>query len=342
MELGERKQKVLGVIVELYVKNGEPVGSKKVCAVLDNSFSSATIRNDMAELDELGFLEQPHTSAGRIPSHKGYRFYINRLMNKKPMSFDEKSFISGVLCRSSDDPENLIKSASQMLADITKFTAIFTTPANDEAKVRNIQFVQTGKRNAMMVLMTTTGMINNKLFRCDYDLTPELLCIFRKILIETFKNKPLSRITLKDFSTLTQNNSEIIKLMSPVITAVIEAASEAKEIKIETSGEKNLLKNPDICIDKAINILEFLEGKENVLDLILSNSGGVKVLVGKEIGNPALENSSVIVTNYNIGDRSGTIGVIGTTRMDYAKLTASLEYLASEVEIILKKILNVD
>ena len=202
MDISERKLKILAAIVETYVKTGEPVGSKALCEALDCSVSSATIRNEMADLSEMGLLEQPHTSAGRIPSHAGYRLYIDKLMEQKPLSEEEQRFIDGSLSASADNPEHLLEDASQVLAELTSYAAISTTPSDEEATVRHLQFVQTGRRTAMVVLLTSSGILKNKIFRCDYDLSPDILRVFHKLLNEKIAGIPVASITPAYIQTL--------------------------------------------------------------------------------------------------------------------------------------------
>ena len=182
LDSSDRKYKILAQIVENYISTGEPVGSKTICESSDLSFSSATIRNEMAELVSYGYLIQPHVSSGRVPSNRGYRLYINRLMPEKPLESDEKSIINGALSSASMDPEDLLEAAADILAEITGFTAVMTTPLNQNSKILSIKFVQISRRGGMLVLVTSSGMVKNKLFRREYDLNEEILKMFEKML----------------------------------------------------------------------------------------------------------------------------------------------------------------
>lgn len=341
VELAKRKLKILSAIVETYIETGEPVGSKTVCGKLDISISSATIRNEMSDLEKLGLLIQPHTSAGRVPSNRGYRVYVNNMSFQDVLSEKEKKFIDDVLSLSADDPEHLIKEASKALANMTKFTAIFTTPPGDDARVRDIQFVQTGKRSVMVVLITSTGMIKNRLFRCNYDVTLELLKIFRGVLNEKLYGKLLIEVKSELMNMVADYQSEMSMLMAPVINAVVQAADEAYNANIKLGGKTNLLDMPEIGMENIIKIFSFLDSRENILDLLLAKERGVNILIGSETKYPELKNSSVIVTRYNIGQRSGAIGLIGPTRMDYSSLVTKLEYFAYSLEVLLGKILDI-
>ena len=174
--LSQRKQKILAAVVDAYVETGEPVGSKVLAEQL--GVSSATIRNEMADLAELGLLEQPHPSAGRIPSHLGYRVYIDHLMGKSSIPAEEQRYLDGMLLLNAYEPERLLENVSQVLAGMTQCAAVSTTPSGSEAIIRGVQFVQTSRRTAMVILMTSAGTMKNRIFRCDFDITPEMMRIF--------------------------------------------------------------------------------------------------------------------------------------------------------------------
>lgn len=343
MEISERKRKILAAIVEAYVKTGEPIGSKALCEALDYSVSSATIRNEMADLVELGLLEQPHTSAGRIPSHEGYRLYIDQLMHQTPLTEDEQRFIDGSLSASANDPEHLLEDASQILAEMTRYAAVSTTPSDEEATVRHLQLVQTGRRTAMVVMTTSSGMLKNKIFRCDYDLTPEILRIFHKMLNEKLGGIPVASITPAFIQTMAASLGEMTMLMPSVLMAVLEASREAMETDVRLEGQYNLLFLPEFGMDNARRLMEFLNQREQLIRLLEGQTGVTKVLIGPESEYPELYDSSLVVSRYSLGGRNaGAIGIIGPTRMDYAKMIPKLEYLASTVGTLLSEIMDME
>ena len=343
MDISERKLKILAAIVETYVKTGEPVGSKALCEALDCSVSSATIRNEMADLAEMGLLEQPHTSAGRIPSHAGYRLYIDKLMEQKPISEEEQRFIDGSLSASADDPEHLLEDASQILAELTRYAAVSTTPSDGEATVRHLQFVQTGRRTAMVVLLTSSGMLKNKIFRCDYDLSPDILRVFHKLLNEKIAGIPVASITPAYIQTLAASLGDMAMLLPSALIAVLEAAREVRETDVRLEGQYNLLFLPEFGMDNARRLMEFLNRREQLLHFLEGASNGTKVFVGPESERPELYDSSIVVTRYSMGGKTaGAIGIIGPTRMDYAKMIPKLEYLASAVGRLLNEIMDME
>ena len=342
MKPEERKLKILEAIIEIHVKTGEPVGSKILCDYLDFSVSSATIRNDMADLCELGLLEQLHTSSGRVPSNKGYRLYINKLMNKEDLSDNEKGLILSNLSTCRDDPEKLLSRASELLSEITNFAAISTTPPAFSDTVRKIEFVKVGKRSAMLIFMTSSGIVKNKLFRCDYDLTPELLKVFTSIINEKFAGINISSITPAFIQSIAVTFGEMTLLMPAVLNAILEAAEESMNINVRMEGQMNLLFLPEFDTADAKGIVGFLNRQKELVDLLFDNkNNSTNVLIGPEINKPELLGTSIIISPYNLFNKaSGAIAIIGPIRMNYSKVITSLEYLSSSVGNILSEILD--
>ncbi len=342
MNFGKRKRKILSAIIKKHIEFGVPIGSKTVCNELDIVVSSATVRSEMAELSELGYLDQPHTSAGRIPSRSGYRLYVNHLMEAELLSEDEKNFINGTLCSVADDPERLLNETAKLLSKITNLTAVLTTPPNYKAKIRDVQFVITGKRNAMLILMTTTGIVQNKLFRCNYNITEELINAFRRVINDKFKGKFLKDLNPESMNMLAATDSDMFLLMSPVLNALMEATREALEIHVKVSGETNLLMATEFKSEDVIKVFKFLRSKEDMLKILFTRERGTSIFIGEEDLHPDLGAVSVITSRYTVGGRSGAIGVIGPVRMNYSALIAKIEYLSVAVGGWLGRILEID
>ena len=329
-------------MVERYICSGDPVGSKTVCEDLKFSFSSATIRNEMAYLADYGYLLQPHISSGRIPSYQGYRLYINKLMPKKPLSLEEKIFINGMLSTYCEDPEKLLEGSAKVLSEVTNYTAVATTPPSGGSRVRNITFVPIGRRSAMLVLMTSDGMLKNKIFRCEYDLNADILHMVSDILNSKFRGEKLRDITPEFINILVGEDRELALILLPIIDILMKASKEICEVKIKIYGQKNLLSIPGITTDTVIDIFNFLEDEEKVSDILDSDNYGMKFTIGKENKYVQLHNASVVSTQYNIGGKFGSIGIIGPTRMDYSKIYSQIEYVSSLVGTFMERILKGD
>ena len=340
MEETSRKYKVLSEIIEKYILTGEPVGSKTICENSKLSFSSATIRSEMAQLVDFGYLTQPHISSGRVPSHRGYRLDINKLMTEMPLENDEKNLIDGVLSLASTDPESLLEAAANILAEITGFTSVMTTPFNQDSRILDIKFVRISRRGGMIVLVTSSGMVKNKLFRCDYDLNEEILRMFEKILKEEFVGKLLSEVNPETVNILVSSDRSVSSLFLPIINVLLEAVKEAYEVKIKIYGKKNLLLIPGIDLETVINIFNFLEEKEKILSLFSKEKCGVNFIVGEENSYRQLKSSSICFSRYNVADKFGILGLIGPTRMDYRKVNTRMDYISSLIGVFLERILK--
>ena len=340
MDFEERKYKILSAIIKRHIEFGAPVGSKTVCEALDISLSSATVRNEMAELSVLGYLEQPYTSAGRVPSDLGYRLYVNRLMEPEALTKEEKSYIDGVLCSAADGIEHLLNEAVKLLAKITNLTSILATPKNYDTCLKKVRFIITGKRNAMLVLITTAGSVKTKQFRCNYNITKELVDSFEKVINEKFQGKLLRELTPEFVNILASAKSEMVLLMTPVLNALMEAAREALEINIKVAGEVNLLSTRELSPGDVIKAFKFLKKKEDILGVLFSRERGVNVFIGEEDLPFELREISILVSRYITRAGIGAVGLVGPVRMDYGGLTAKIKYLTSALEVWLSRILE--
>ena len=324
MELGKRKELILSAVVEQYIKTGEPVGSKVLMSSLPIQVSAATIRNEMSELAEMGLLDQPHTSAGRVPSQAGYRYYIDNLMNKTELTEDEKYSLRLELERSAGDPDKLLGKAGQMLARITGCAAVSTSPADSGATVKRIEIVPVGTRLAMIVMLTSTGIIKNGVCRTDTEITPDMIDNFYRIVGETFIGKPVSDIGTVMIQTLVASLGSNALSMSPLFVVLSDIASQAISAEIHLQGEENLLHHRELG-DNIYETLRFLDEEEKLERAVSSGKNALSVMIGKENMYRQLENTSMIVARYNIqGHDGGAIGIIGPTRLDYAKLIPSI------------------
>ncbi len=336
MELSERKLKILKAVVDAYVETGEPVSSKLLA--LELGVSSATVRNEMANLVAMGYLQQPHTSAGRIPSQKGYRVYIDHLMPASAMTEQEQKYLDGMLMENAYDPDKLLSSVSQLLANASKFAAVSTMPAANGAVIKGVQFVQTGRRTAMVILMTSTGVMKTRVFRCDFDITVEMLRIFFRIFNEKFAGVSVQAVTPAFIQSIGASLGEMTVLISTALLAVLETAGDCMRAEINLKGETNLLFYPEFEPGNVRRIMDFLEsGQEisrflNVGGVQNAKSAKVQVFIGSETNRAELSDSSLIVTQYTIGgEHAGTIGILGPTRMQYGKWIAYLEYVSDSV-----------
>lgn len=341
MDLSNRKLKILAAIVDNYVTTGEPVSSKTLCQVLDTTLSSATIRNEMAELTALGLLEQPHTSAGRVPSHLGYRLYINTLMHRRPLTNSDQTMINKALKSSLNDPEELIEGALEVLADLSKCAVAFVLPVNKSMSIKSIQIVSISKRVGILIFVTSCGNMKSKMFYSNCNLEEEIIKASAKALNDIFENTPIEKITRQFIQSIAANLGDMMFILSPMLVAIYEAVSELHEINVMKEGQFNLLFLPEFREGRlAQRAIEFLDKDDEIANLLLNmTKNDTQVLIGHESNVDELSDLSVIISRCALShDDCGVISIIGPTRMDYGKMISSLEYLSSVIENIFKDI----
>lgn len=340
MELSERKKKLLAAIVERYIATGEPVGSKTLAALPDLAVSSATIRNEMAELVNMGLLEQPHTSAGRIPSSAGYRYYVDNLMGRYELSPNEKRLIDMKLQTASGDAQKVLESAGSILAEMTRCAAVSTTPADEAAVVRRVELVPIGARTAMIVMLTSSGILKSRVCKTIGEITVDMAESFYNIVNANFIGKPAAAMHIAKIQTLAVSLGEKSLEMTPLLVALADVAAMTERTELLLEGQSNLLGYKEYE-QNAYELIEFLRHAEPLGQIFSHRSkdgekGGLQVLIGDENRFRELQNSSMIFGNYEIaGHQSGTLGLIGPTRIDYARLMPSLQYLTQIVGKIL-------
>ncbi|MCR4614612.1 MAG: heat-inducible transcriptional repressor HrcA [Clostridiales bacterium] len=340
MELSERKKIILSAIVEQYIRTGEPVGSKSLLTVLPMSLSSATVRNEMADLADMGYLEQPHTSAGRIPSHKGYRYYVDNLIDQSALDEVQKKQIEACVLAKSKDPDKIVEHASEVLADITNCAALSTAPTATGSTVTRIELVPIGRRTAMLVLLTSKGIIKSRVCRADGDITAEIAEKFYNITSASLIGRFLDEISLATMQTLAASVSEDMLTMFSLLAAVSELALEASKSDVILEGQSNLLNHRELE-NNTYELMEFLHKGDAIKSLLKSGDKDLSVLIGREAQYKQLENSSLILSKYTInGNDGGIIGVVGPTRIDYAKLIPSVKYLTEIVGKLLTQALE--
>ncbi|MCR5653346.1 MAG: heat-inducible transcriptional repressor HrcA [Ruminococcus sp.] len=342
MKLALRKQKILAAVIEHYIATGEPIGSKSLQNTEGLDVSSATIRNELADLTVKGFLKQPHTSAGRIPTEYGYRYYVDNLM--EPIKLDDrvKRYIENRLLSSSDAPEHIIKTAGAIASELIGTAALSTTPTGDNTRVHRIKFVQTGRHTSMLVLITSSGMVKSRLFRCDFDITPEMLNVFDRALNESLAGQPLSAVNRPFVQTFAASFGELGLLMPDMLTAVMDACKESLGTNVYTSGSTKLLYQNDFDLISARGVLEFLSDSDSRDKLLSGIPEGTTIYIGKENSHVLLRHSAVVATRYEIDNHpAGLMAVIGSTRFDYPKAVAILECIAEYTGSLIDELLSV-
>ena len=332
MSLSQRKEKILAAVVEHYIPTGEPIGSKALCEEL--GFSSATIRNEMSELCELGYLEQKHTSSGRIPSSKGYRYYVDNLMNTSPLEDIECAKLEAMLRSGAKTPEKIIENAGGVLARLTNCATVITTPTDKSASISKVELIPASAKTAVLVLLTSSGIIKNCVCRIDIDINDNIKDTFKKIVDKYFikaRVAELSEEMLEEIISALGTEDYAVK---PLLSALYELGREAGESKAFVRGEGNLIAHSDY--GNLSELMEFLQQREQLSRLVsfeeTADNSRMSILIGSENYFHEMEDSSLILSRYAFGDNAmGTIGIIGPTRIDYSRLIPDVEYLTDMV-----------
>lgn len=343
MQLAQRKIKILKAVVEAYIQSGDPVGSKVLCNVLDFNVSSATVRSEMAELAELGLLVQPHTSAGRIPTQEGYRLYVNSLMDRKPLAGDVKALIAEGLEISADDPEKILRRASEIVSELTGGMTIATSPSGEEARIRRLNFVQTGRQSCMVVLITSTGLVKTRLFKCDFVITPEIVRIFETILNKKLAGIPVISVTPAYVQTAAVEFGDLAMLIPSVLAAIMDACNDAANVSLAVSGKTNLLFNGENDFSSIRPLAAYLHSDDELEVLVSGLERANQIYIGSEIGVSVLESFSLASVPYNIESFSGgLITAVIPMRSDYAFVLSAMEYTAECVGEFIRNLLMLD
>jgi len=338
MNLDERKYRILQAIIDDYILTAIPVGSRTIARKSDVGFSPATIRNEMSDLEELGYLDQPHTSAGRVPSAKAYRLYVDRLLKVSRISDAEARTIRAHMDARVNQMEALIRFAAQVLSDATKYTAIVVAPKLDHLMIQRIQIIKMSSGSALMVVVTNAGIVKDLVVSVPDDMENDHLYAISQMLTEKLNGIRLSEVGAH-MDDLIHALHEHASLIGDILSAIGERLSETGERDMIVGGRSNLLSYPEYSdIDKAKGFLAMLESKEKLYPLLKSAQPmEFTVRIGPEIDVPEFKDCSIVAASYRLGDHSnGIMGIIGPTRMQYGRVLSVLDFMGRALSDILK------
>lgn len=341
-ELDERKTKILDAIIRNYLETGEPVGSRTISKYTDLNLSSATIRNEMSDLEDLGYILQPHTSAGRIPSDKGYRFYVDRLMEEKDQEVAEmKEFV----IEKTQKMEKVLKSVAKMLANNTNYATVVSAPSYYHNKIKFIQLSQLDQHQILAVVVMNSNLVRNQMIQVEEPLDNETILKLNILLNTSLNGLSLQEINLAEITRLKEQAGNHSRIISDVIDALAGVLSENEDLEIFTSGATNILKYPELSgSENATNLLSTFEEKEELKSLVTeslseSETGtGIQVYIGDETPVQTMKDCSVVTATYELGEGvKGTIGIVGPKRMDYENVMDNLKTLKVRLDQIFSK-----
>lgn len=336
VDLNERKRKILQAIIDEYIGTAEPVGSRAISKKQNLGLSSATIRNEMADLEEMGYLVQPHTSAGRIPSDSGYRFYVNQLMQRYQLGMEAIERLQEQLNSRVNQLDRIIRSAGLAASALTDYTTFVTAPRTNESIINKIDLVRVSEHHIMLIIVTDTV----KSRRIHINLNIEECNEFAALLNREFSGKRLSDITPEQIKTAVEMSDDV--RFKNIIGYFYEAIEEEDRSEIYIHNANHILKYPEYSdVEKAYDIFELLEDKAAFRHLLSQQNmnGGVNASIGKENESEILSDCSLVTVNYSLnGSSVGKLGVIGPKRMNYAKVFASLDMIAHEIDKLLNEL----
>lgn len=325
-----RKRRILSAVVDLYIRTGEPVGSKTISQLPDIHVSAATVRNDMAVLEELGYLEQPHTSAGRVPTFNGYRMYIEEISAEGTLPQEERDRLDEMLGDESQLTEDLIlQSATTALSQITKCATVVSNFAPKYSVISKVDVIPTGKRMYVVLLITSDGKIKNRACRLQFDLTHEHMDFFKHFMEENLEGVSVSDLSEEKLEQMITAMGTYMMTLSPLVQGICEMSKDLQQNELYMTGEQNLFSCDDL--DKA-EVAKFMMHKQELSGLLDDSFQGIKVMFGEEGNDFVIGNSSMIVSKYQKGDHTaGSLGVIGPMRLNYAKVIPYIEYFTEKI-----------
>ena len=331
--MDDRKLKILAAVIDEYVRTGEPVGSKAISKLDNIKVSAATIRNDMAALEQMGYLEQPHTSAGRVPTFAGYRLYIDELMTLPDLPDDEKKRLDNMLGDEDTPEELLVQNAAAALTEITQCAAVVTNSVPRFSVISKVEVIPTGKRLYVILLITSNGSIKNKACRLEFDLSHEQLEFFSHYIEENLSGISVNDLSKEVLDKMVAAVSAYMVSLSPLVRGICELSEDLRQQELTISGGEKLLSCEDL--DK-MEVVRFIEHKNELSDVLEDTFSGIQVKFGSENDSFAIGNSSLIVSKYRKdGKEAGSLGVIGPMRVDYKKIIPYVDYLTQKISYLM-------
>ncbi|MDD6920161.1 MAG: heat-inducible transcriptional repressor HrcA [Eubacteriales bacterium] len=334
MELSERKLKILQAIIGDFVSTAEPVGSRTLSKRYDLGVSPATIRNEMADLEDMGLLIHAHTSSGRMPTHKAYRLYVDEIMRKKDLTQSQKKVITNKLYKNFKELDKTIEQAAKILSEITNLTSFAVTPTSKNDKLQYINIVPIDESTVILMIVADSGKVSNTTLKLKCDVDDETLRILSQSMSYNYKGKTLTEALQLDIVKTLQTDIEALgKICSDIMPSFIHTLEDMLSVNMYMNGITNIFQIPEYRdITKAQNFMEVLHRKDEFVNSIVDRGDGIIITIGSENDDAMLKDYSLVTATYHInGELVGKLGVIGPTRMNYGEVTAVVEYLTENL-----------
>jgi heat-inducible transcriptional repressor len=340
--LDDRKLKVLYAIISSYITNGEPIGSRTISKKYNLGVSSATIRNEMSDLEELGYLNKPYTSAGRIPSDKAYRLYVDTLMKNIRSDIDsrEKAEIKNNLMKEVMEIDQLIQNSAKILSKITNYTSIAITPQINQSTLKHIQLIPIDNNEILIIIVNDSGIVRNTIFKMDENISEEQLTAISNFLNSKLKGLTLDKVSREIDTVMLKELYDFRNVVGNIIPIINQSLDEIEDVEIFADGMMNIFNFPEYKdIAKAKTLLSFIEDKDLMVGILLKDFyNDIEITIGDENSYDELKDCSLITATYKFdGNTVGKIGVIGPTRMDYINAINAVNLLSLNISEILDK-----
>ena len=335
--MDERKFMILQAIIDDYITTAVPVGSRTISRKSGVGYSPATIRNEMSDLEELGYLAQPHTSAGRVPSYKAYRLYVDQLLNVAKLPMEERERMNSFLSNRTDQVEALIRRAAAVISDATHYTSVIVSPQLNTLRIRNLQMVPVSDTLALMVIVTNAGIVKDTVIRIPEGISPDVLYEISKMLTEQLADRPIEQVR-QLFAEIIRDMGDHRRLLAEAMQVIEDKMSRTDYSDVIIGGGANMLSYPEYQdISKAQNFLSVLESRDKLKKALATGNGmEVTIRIGPENALPELSDCSILTATYQAGGQSkGTLGIIGPTRMNYSRAISVLRYMGMALSELL-------
>lgn len=345
MALNDRKIQILQAIINNYIETAEPVGSRTIAKKYNLGISSATIRNEMSDLEEMGFILQPHASSGRIPSDMGYRLYVDHLMQKKELGEEEQRYLQSVISRDISQIDFLMEETAKALSILTNYTTIISEPKGQRTRIKQIRLIPLDSASVLLVIATEGNFIKNHVIKMGCVPTEDKIFDIGICLNRLLQGCALREIDTPLVARMQEELWEYRELLPPILKAIETTMRSAEKVQLHMSGTKNILAFPEFAdIQKAKSLFQALEEKDVLVTLLEeSKHNDLQVLIGSENTVQSMQDCSVITATYKMGDNTrGTIGIVGPTRMDYSQVISVLNGMVQNIEKVLKNLSDGD
>lgn len=338
--LTDRQLLILQVIIDDFIHSAQPVGSRSLSKKEEIALSSATIRNEMSDLEELGFIEKTHTSSGRVPSEKGYRYYVDHLLSPQKLNEQDVHKVNSIFAERIYELERIVQKSAKILSELTNYTAIALGPAARDNKLKRIQMIPINKQTAVAIIVTDSGHVQNRMFQLPETMDSSELEKLTNILNERLTGVPIDHLNDKIYKEVALLLRQHISNYDFIIQSIADTLSISSQEKLFFGGKTNILSQPEFHdLDKVRSLMNMIDQEDSISELLRKQNSGIHIKIGSENNNSAMEQCSLITATYSVGtERLGSIAILGPTRMEYSRVISLLDYISTDLTAVLTKL----